>query len=195
MTDPALATRGSWAEECPTFSDRMSKMQELMKTVPLMVLVWGPGPGASEYSKRDAILKHLRFDMVEATTSEEIVSKGPEFKGLDMYDAEHLHVDICDVIFVLIVRSSYATGSPTEVARYRDLPNFASKAYLIVPKLTPEETPQSFLSHGWRTFDSGRKFEYTEEQFADCNVIRSFCMDRVLEARASRFKHLYLSRA
>ncbi len=171
--------RGDFVEKFPIFGHRSIKIQERKAAIPVAVLLWGPGQRTSHYAKRITIRDHLTGipGTIEVAMSEDIWQDDPAYTDdSHLYQAEADHVEMADIVFVLIVtelddRGREITGSQAEVAIFGEDPEFQRKAYIIVP----EREPHSFLSFGWRDMPSNRKFSYTPEQYSECSHIRSYC--------------------
>lgn len=185
-----LKEGGEFASKYPMTVSRSLAMQRRVTEDPVVILLWGPGQRTSHFPKRKQIQDDLTQlpGSVEAVLSEELWDNDPYFKNMDLYDAEELHVEMADIVIILIVtelddRGREITGSQAEVVRYGDKPDFQRKAYALVP----DREPGSFLSSGWRNMLDERKIAYTPEQYADCTHLRSACRAIVERYRAERY--------
>ena len=171
--------QNDFAANFPIFGRRSEQIKQRKAAIPVAVLLWGPGTRTSHYEKRVQIREHIQnlTGTIEVAMSEDIWDQDPAYTDEShLYQAEADHVEMADVVIVLIVtvpddRGREITGSQAEVAIFGEDPEFQRKAHIIVP----ENEPHSFLSFGWRDMPSDRKFRYTPEQYTDCTHIRSYC--------------------
>ena len=177
------AFKGDWGKRFPSYAAAAERVLGKIRKTPVKVLVWGPRLNSDSFDKRQRIIDHLSNGVDEVLTSEDIIEAIPEQKDLHPYDAEWTHVQMCDVLFVLIVKDRAVTGSQTEVAIFRNRPEFRQKVYLIVPEQPVSERPRGFLSQGWVSYDDARLFKYTDEQFTECTRIRAYCAEIVEQVR------------
>ncbi len=171
-------------QQRPGWGEAKDQWFQQINNTRVRVLVWGPSATWPEYAKRRAIIDHLRAENSanDVTTSEELMADG-RFSDMHLHDAELVHVQLSDVVILLVVKNKYVTGVQAEVAVFRQRRVFTDKAYLIVPKLSVNRG-KSFLAQGWVDYrPSERKLPYSDKEFKDCTTIRAFCSAAVKEAR------------
>jgi hypothetical protein len=110
------------------FAPRYDELQRRILQIPLLVLVWGPGPnGGILYQKRVQILNQLRRLGHAAVFSEEVDNTTPNL-NLPSDMRELLQAELAD--FIIVLQSS--PGSTAEVHDFGRLVKVAHKMLIFV---------------------------------------------------------------
>jgi hypothetical protein len=171
------------ARALPLHAQRvLQSWEQDLQNLSFMVLIWGSGPSNGEaYQKRLAVRRHLEASLPVNSvfmSEDDIFQRDVEKFGLA--GAEKVQAEMADVIIVL----GTSPGPLTEVATYMDF--LKVKGLLFVERALLESG--SFATQTWYGLVIK---EFTREQFATCEQIRTWAREHVL---ALRFQKLEASR-
>lgn len=155
-----------------TAADRLRRFKAAAREVPLVVLVWGPGPTSVErgltmsliWTKRNEIRSRLKAHFPR---SEVFFSEDPELRrnvgDLPTVLAEELaEAWVSDCIIVLDV----SRGAHVEVDHFSHIPEIAAKMHVFLP--------EEYVGHGLAR-DVHRKVAsvngFTDDDLRDCNLL------------------------
>jgi hypothetical protein len=151
-----------------SFDERIREITSLSEAMRLNVLIWGPGPAATEhYAKREKLRQQLKQTFINADVrfSEDLEDKIPGSKDLTLPEQELLHLAACDICIVLDV----SKGAGEEIA------HFISSGYshkLVILTHERYRVASSFPA-------ALRKYEnqvfFSDDEYEHCHLV-----DRVL---------------
>ena len=147
-----------------SFDERIREITSLSHAMRLNVLIWGPGPAATEhYAKREKIRQQIKQTFINADVrfSEDLEHKIAGSKDLTLPEQELLHLAACDICVVLDV----SKGAGEEIA------HFISSAYshkLLILTHERYEVATSFPA-------ALRKYEnqlfFNDEEYEHCHLV------------------------
>jgi hypothetical protein len=152
------------------FTDRIKQLIEFqIQSQPMLVLVWGPGEGASpeDHAKRRKIRDTIgmTFPNGEVRLSEELMSAVPGVRDLTPPEIELYHLAACDLCVVL----DNSKGAGEEIAHFGRT-NYAPKLLVLTHEryMGASSFPQALRTHLNQLF-------YSDNEYDSCCLV-----DRVL---------------
>jgi hypothetical protein len=177
-------------QEAESWVTALQDISERVNAVPVRVLFWGPGRYSKQnYDKRMQLVAHLQRMSApnDVATSEQLDELVPQLVAEIpvLQDREELHARRADVIFVLLVSEDQVTGPQAEIVAIRSDRRLRAKTWLFLPHDWDWEKA-GYLSQAVSDSPNERKKRYTFRQIRDCNMMRSFCEEKLREIRAER---------
>lgn len=192
MTNPrfeaATGFRAEVEDPVQSYVDRMRVRASEVNQTAVNVLLFGPGKSSNKHlRKRRQIQDHLRAintaNFVE--TGESIDQAVPELAAtLNLRDREELVVAEADLIFVLLASERQATGPEAEILAYGRDRRTKAKTYVFLPSNWDK---RGFLAQAVVDFPNDHKYWLTFDQIDECTMIRSYCEEKIREARGEKY--------
>jgi hypothetical protein len=141
------------------------------------------------YDKRMQLVAHLQnlSSANDVATSEQLDELVPQLvtEIPVLQEREEIHARRADVIFVLLVTEDQVTGPQAEIVAIRADRRLRAKTWLFLPH-DWDWKKAGYLSKAVTDFPEERKKRYTLKQIRDCNMMRSFCEEKLSELRSER---------
>jgi hypothetical protein len=168
----------------PVFKKRVKEIHQLVSSVPISIVIWGPGEGADN-PIREKRLK-LRESLSEEFGEENVIfpeDKDPDFEKWRArwgdYAKEFYEVQAADVIIVI----GESIGAIVEISLYRR--EIAGKSIIFVERRV--EGQKGFAGHAYAPL----KYEEVEpEEWKSCERIRKLSHEFVENLRIDKFRKL-----
>ena len=182
---------GDWANQYKDWGQKLTPYFDELHKTQVFVLCWGPGKYAPSelYDKRIELRDDLRNSNPnnKVITSEEIKDIDKRFAVLTDIDAEELQVREADLVLALLTSQEKISGTFTELALYRNVPDFCNKTILLLPKLSQKEAKKlGFSAEVFDNFNTKNILYYTHDEFVTCEAMRDFCRKRVDSSRVKK---------
>ena len=188
--DPGEGVAGTWGRDYrEAWEPRFRRFFEAQRRVPMNVLLWGPGVGTDLYPKREQIGASLGDDATSVATSEALVGSHDELSAMDdIFLAEEIQGEAADLVIALDVDDRSVIGVHAELIRFGTHPRIGPKIHLFTPR-RPATGSQArpLILEAARQVSDARKFEYTPDQYDDCQQIRAKASAWVEAARREKF--------
>lgn len=149
------------------FRPKYEALQNAVKQVPLMILVWGPGESARDlYRKRLQIRDELRRRGHAAFFSEELA--GAPAPGMSLKGIEFLQAQAAD--FIVVMQASY--GSVAEVHDFASFRVINFKMLIFIDQAaTDGYSYQGALTELKTLYNNVETYKYPED-IVQCNLLK-----------------------
>ena len=151
-----------------SFEERIREILQLSEAMRLNVLVWGPGPEATEhFQKRQKIRYEIngRFKNADVQFSEHLDGLVPGADDLSLPEQELIHLAACDVCVVM----DTSKGAGEEIA------HFVRSAYAHKLVIFTHERYKDTSSFPASLRKYGNQFFYNDTEYEACSLV-----DRVM---------------
>lgn len=194
--EPEEGLSGSWGPSYEeSWKSRFEPVFEAIHSVPINVLLWGPGPDSEFYPKREEIGAHLADDYTAVSTSEALMDADPRFGEFpDTLTAEGIQAEAADIVIALAVDSRDVTGVHVELTKFGDHERIGPKIHLLLPR-KPHAEHRPLILEAATHVPEPRRFDYTAEQYEDCQQMRAKAKQWVEEMRRQTYLRLVRSGA
>lgn len=188
MTKKAAPLKGLWGQRYEdAWRPRFNAVFDSEKSIPVTVVLWGPGLGSESYAKRDEIGAALVDEHTSVATPEALMDADERFGELgDVLLAEGIQAEGADLVIALAVADRKVTGVHAELTRFGDHERIGPKIRLFNPRLKRQERNPLLLAAAYAIPEASR-FDYTTEQFVDCQNMRAKARGWVNEVRRAKF--------
>ena len=150
-------------------------VEDELASLPLSVLVWGPGEGyESLWEKRAQIAEELTTAGFDASTSEALMAAAPS--TANPIDQERVHWQAADLVYVL----DFSPGPGMELATFCSDPSFVKKTCVFFNAAWHTADPQTYGASVIANFPN--RVPFTETELVACSVVGE-CLSR---AKAER---------
>ena len=147
-----------------SFEERIRDILLYSEAMKLNVLVWGPGPHATEhFQKREKLRQEIksRFRNADVQYSENLTGVIPGSDDLTLPEQELIHLAACDLCVIL----DTSKGAGEEIA------HFVSSAYAHKLVILTHEIYRNASSFPASLRKYGNQLFYSDEEYKTCHLV------------------------